>query len=62
MKALGLALVILGIVGIIAGQVFDVKLVRLGEPHRIHYYNGTSWIDDVCHVDEDGVLWCTEIS
>lgn len=25
----------------------------------VQSYNGTTWIGDVCHVDDVGVLWCT---
>jgi hypothetical protein len=25
----------------------------------VHSYNGTTWVGDVCHVDDVGTLWCT---
>jgi len=31
---------------------------HLDEP-IVHSYQGTTWIGDVCHVDDRGVLWCT---
>jgi hypothetical protein len=27
--------------------------------YKVQSYNGVTWVDDVCHVDEEGVLWCT---
>lgn len=34
---------------------------RMAHAHDpvVHEYNGTSWLDDQCYVDDGGVLWCS---
>jgi hypothetical protein len=26
---------------------------------EVHTYNGVTWVDDSCHIDDEGTLWCT---
>lgn len=54
-----LVLLVLG-VGLLLLTVGTLGKILDPPTSKIQTYNGTTWIDGVCHVDEVGVLWCTE--
>jgi hypothetical protein len=55
------ALLILLGTWLILSSLFWVRTqIRQTIEPKIQTYNGTTWEGDTCHVDSDGVLWCTE--
>jgi hypothetical protein len=58
-----LVLVAVFVVGFLAFYAVLVfargQIQKLDDDPTIHHYQGTTWVDDTCYVDEQGTLWCS---